>query len=761
MMAKRDDLRKAAEEARLLREQEAKDKMAHAQAQKQLEKHEEKSMGKKGGKGKGASNSKKQDSAWSKHQASQQAQDNKKMEMQVVLAIRPFFQKMHGATPDIFETLKADLLGAVEERREGLGGQFDTVMQEAQRVIGITQARVDEAQSIIDLETERKRAIENRMQRLENTVAELSDLVDVAEANADLLKEAVMPMMHDLEHKDPASLYATVEEHRLSTETAMQSCSDFIKVNKLLDVMDPTRATIRPQMMRMQQRMAAVLGATTTMMSAARICQQGAAKRAIAKQKHLKQVSMFSKYQGPPGLWSRKAVAAYAKGEFGFEPSQDALDRIFGHPILQDDEGKQVKKGFELDDFHMIKMLIGVERAQHRASDRRKAREEQEKKAAEELAARVTKLTAAKEGFEEQIAVLKTGEDGLDSLEASTVKMEEKIRLLSTLMDNSDELAKLLDEVVGLKDTLEKTTAAMSGKIIRAHQDTEVPPTLQAWWNQEMNRLKPRVERLKACFMRAGMMITSSRSTLETRRSLECEKLRRPVIDSLRKYMKEDSLGSDDVFLKMRGVDEGGITEAEFVEFVKEECTCECGPEDVGKFFEHCRMRTGGLMDMENLGHLLRIWHRVLESTVITAELNIKDSVLVRRLKVGELVEVQEGPVKEKSVGLQRVRCVAMRDGVSGWVTLEGNQGTAYLQEGGNIQQVHATDASLEEGSAKVPSQEDTPAVIRKLMKGETVEGLVWFEGEGDEAKVRVRAKIDGKMGWVAASKLGDPPASA
>ena len=54
----------------------------------------------------------------------------------------------------------------------------------------------------------------------------------------------------------------------------------------------------------------------------------------------------------------------------------------------------------------------------------------------------------------------------------------------------------------------------------------------------------------------------------------------------------------------------------------------------------------------------------------------------MRRLKIGEAVEVLEGPVEEE--GLERVRVRTTCDDQEGWVSLKGNQGTKFLQAGGN-----------------------------------------------------------------------------
>lgn len=78
----------------------------------------------------------------------------------------------------------------------------------------------------------------------------------------------------------------------------------------------------------------------------------------------------------------------------------------------------------------------------------------------------------------------------------------------------------------------------------------------------------------------------------------------------------------------------------------------------------------------------LRPWsphYRCSNATVINDALSVKTAVTLRKLDVGETVEVIEGPILESSLDIMRVRARADLDGVVGWVTLKGNQGTPFL----------------------------------------------------------------------------------
>lgn len=78
----------------------------------------------------------------------------------------------------------------------------------------------------------------------------------------------------------------------------------------------------------------------------------------------------------------------------------------------------------------------------------------------------------------------------------------------------------------------------------------------------------------------------------------------------------------------------------------------------------------------------LKSWtpsYKCTNSTVIQDSLLVKGAQTVRKLDVGEVIEVLEGPMVEKDLDVLRIRGRAEKDGTVGWITLKGNQGTPFL----------------------------------------------------------------------------------
>merc|ERR1719482_991855 len=119
----------------------------------------------------------------------------------------------------------------------------------------------------------------------------------------------------------------------------------------------------------------------------------------------------------------------------------------------------------------------------------------------------------------------------------------------------------------------------------------------------------------------------------------------------------------------------------------------------------------------------------------------------LRRLVEGEVVEALTGPTKEDDESeISRIKVKAMNDGTEGWVTPVGNQGTVFLEDGGNIFKV--VKETILTGAFVIG--ENSKQKDRKLKVGETVEVREWARKEEASGlmRMKVRVQSDGQIGW-------------
>lgn len=82
-------------------------------------------------------------------------------------------------------------------------------------------------------------------------------------------------------------------------------------------------------------------------------------------------------------------------------------------------------------------------------------------------------------------------------------------------------------------------------------------------------------------------------------------------------------------------------------------------------------------------GRSLKSWsprYRCVVSTPLGDKLEAATAEKLRALEVGEFVELLEGPREDSGAGILRIRARAEKDGVTGWVTVDGNQGKPFLE---------------------------------------------------------------------------------
>ncbi|CAE8656538.1 unnamed protein product, partial [Polarella glacialis] len=90
----------------------------------------------------------------------------------------------------------------------------------------------------------------------------------------------------------------------------------------------------------------------------------------------------------------------------------------------------------------------------------------------------------------------------------------------------------------------------------------------------------------------------------------------------------------------------------------------------------------------------------------------------------------------------------AVQDDAIGWVTLAGNQGTPFLEPGGNFYTC-VKETLLTDGLSVQDSK-----TVRRIAKGEVIEVLEFQkkDASADVKRIKGKAKLDGASGWITVS---------
>ncbi|CAE7247041.1 ycf3 [Symbiodinium sp. CCMP2592] len=198
-----------------------------------------------------------------------------------------------------------------------------------------------------------------------------------------------------------------------------------------------------------------------------------------------------------------------------------------------------------------------------------------------------------------------------------------------------------------------------------------------------------------------------------------------PAAASAARLLTEDRAiccRSGTVYAEAKDVNNESVDESSFLSFFgeceKESTNGEAADfpskEDLQRLFTFWDEAGNGSLNEERVSEILRRFMKVVGKTAITDGVSIKANSL-RKLEVGDVVEVLGPPTKEPEVDVMRVQVRLLADGTEGWATISGNQGTDYLQDGGGtfkvVKETLLTD-DFEIGAAK-----ETPKISRLVTR--------------------------------------------
>merc|ERR1711865_454103 len=158
---------------------------------------------------------------------------------------------------------------------------------------------------------------------------------------------------------------------------------------------------------------------------------------------------------------------------------------------------------------------------------------------------------------------------------------------------------------------------------------------------------------------------------------------------------------------------------------------------------------TGSISKESFIETLCKRFMKVRKETAITTEMGVVGCKPLRKLAVAEVVEVLKGPMRDKNMKVSRILCKALKDGQEGRVSVAGNQGTQFLEDGGNlfkvIRKCVMTDAFETNGEANGDDNMLSPGTVlevREFQRKDEASGATRMRG-------RARTADDKKVGWV------------
>lgn len=706
--------------------------------------------------------------------------------------IRKVIARVRSATPETFEKLKEELAQTLAKEFDQCGAQKAKVQEESDKALEQASSRVEaikkqkeaQEQKIKEMEQKRKEAEE----KAAGLLKEQAELLEEAEGLQKELQETMAAFVEEAGKSEAEVTKGAkgVEDALKAADERATKSSDFLRENG-----NAMRMTAAPK--KGQEEEKKEEEAPTYQKSALRLqlvkqnidkvrrefvgVKEKALKKAGANET-LKQVNaQFTKYdKDKDGMLSKKEIELFAKGEHKFTVPAEAIKRIFDSIVAEGEAG------VKLVDFQRLKAAIGVARERVKDQEKRAAREKKEKVIAEQKAKVQTSI-------DEVLALAKAAEDDTTSAGKQSVALLREGKSMSAPV-MGERAAEFETFITASKEKLAEVQKGIEGL-----SKIEVEDALVVWLKGERSKLDLRVKNLGNLLTKSETTLNRFKQELEQKDAAEVKVLCKRTLSLLREHLGRNKIEGRELYAQI-DTTKKGIGPADFAAFctkvqeeaesakkdkeaaekkegeaaetesaekegadkgaadkeVAKKAVVEPIPtDDFKRVLKSWDDEEEGVLSEENFVRLLRNLKKVVKEIVITTTLSIKEGKTNRRLEVGEVVEILEGPVMEGE--MSRVRARAVRDGVEGWVTVEGNAGTHFLEDGGGVYKVVKETILTESFEIGAPKEEARKIkdTTRKLKVGELVDVREWEKKDESTGLTRMKCKVrlDGLVGYL------------
>jgi len=695
----------------------------------------------------------------------------KLQEQAAALSIRRVVQKLRLVTPETFEDVQKELLEALQTHLAKCGSQAEPMKAQAESGLQQAKSRVEQILAEKRKAEEAKAEVERKRQediaKAQELLKQLEGLAEEAEKASKALVEEAEPLsgkeVDDMDLEELQAKAKALDQAGNDAKAKSKACTDMVLQKgpemRAAEVPVPGQAPDEDKLTlaKLLTRINESAKLTDATLRAAKTAEAKAIKKAEAKKKLQTSESMFDKYdKNGDGMLDRREVEQFAQAEAGLKIPASYFEKNFYKSLVGDAKG--VKKA----NFQRLKVSIGLMREQAQDDKRRETRVAREKE-----------LERLREQYQEKIndaaKEVESAEGKVSKAETDAFGLQPKAKGML-----SKEMTKLADELDELVKDAREEAADAKKEVVQLTEGCE--QELKLWFTSEQKKLEFKMNRFDARLQKAASLCAKFREDARRKEHEEMDALEKSVVKMLKYHQRAKDFTNEELFAAIDADKDGKIGESEWLAFFRdcekepkaekeaakegEEEAAAAAPEEppseegLTQLFAALDEDEEGMIPKERFINLVRVFMKVAKDSVLTSGASIKESKMLRRLDIGEVVEIHRGPIEEEVVKVMRVFATAKQDDLEGWITISGNQGTTFLEDGGNVFKV-VTETILTEcfelDGATSGAAKKVRDTTRKLKVGEIVEVRVWAKKEEKSGLMRMKCKCraDGATGWV------------
>lgn len=629
---------------------------------------------------------------------------------------REVMQRLRMATPDTVEQLKTEMQNFLTENTTALGSQHAQVQDEANKASEAADDRVKQIAEQNRAEEERKKEAEKAKAESEaatkKLMEELEELVKQTEVATEKMEEAVKPIKDENNEMSLDAIQALIKEMKRAAgaaKTSNKAAMDFLGANR--SAMEATTSLFqetRQGLLTCQKRIFDSQTKAAQLEHACTSAKDKSIHKARALKDKAKDESLFKKYdKGNKKRLDRKEVNAYAKAMQSITLSNAQLDKIFR---ILDPEGKG---GIVIEKFHRLRTMVGIVREEGREEERRAEREEQARIAKEKAEARAKELEELKEALQSSIT---EATEAMDNVESEVSRVASVALPLIGKEQEKKSSEEQLQTVADAEALIEATKTMLEEARHKAEEvSKDVDPDLKYKASSESMKLANRARQLMSRLQESTNKVMQGRKIAEQAGQKELRAAADKALNAIKEKMTKEEKNPAELFGEACSDKSEGFTEADFTSFVEKELGSEeaADKEKLSKIFRLLDTQGAGKLTEETFIKLMRHLYKVKQQASVTDAMSIKDSKAIRRLEPGEIVECIESAKKDEGSEVVRIKARCIKDGLEGWVTITGNQGTSFLEHLGSEESerdVGQLPPPKEIGMVKPPEGESSEA---------------------------------------------------